>query len=78
MTYSCAVWSDSTASLDDAQAAKYELVCTKLGLKPGMRLLDIGCGWGGMVLHAAEHHGVHAVGVTISRRQADLAAKRVG
>ena len=77
MTYSCAVWTDSTTTLEEAQANKYELVCTKLGLEPGMRLLDIGCGWGGMVLHAAEHHGVHAVGVTLSQRQADLAAKRV-
>ncbi len=78
MTYSCAVWNDTTANLDEAQAEKYELVCTKLGLEPGMRLLDIGCGWGGMVLHAAQHHGVRAVGVTLSQRQADLAAKRVG
>src|SRR5262249_58309148 len=51
-------------------------VCRKLGLEPGMRLLDIGCGWGGMILHAAEHHGVHAVGVTLSKRQAELAEKR--
>src|SRR5262249_23043405 len=49
----------------------------KLGLEPGMRLLDVGCGWGSMVLHAAQHHGVHAVGVTLSREQAELAAKRV-
>jgi cyclopropane-fatty-acyl-phospholipid synthase len=77
MTYSCAVWTDSTGTLEAAQANKYELVCNKLGLEPGMRLLDIGCGWGGMILHAAQHHGVHAVGVTLSRRQAELAAKRV-
>jgi cyclopropane-fatty-acyl-phospholipid synthase len=77
LTYSCAVWRDPSISLEDAQAAKHELVCRKLGLEPGMRLLDVGCGWGGMVLHAAEHHGVRAVGITVSARQADLAAKRV-
>jgi cyclopropane-fatty-acyl-phospholipid synthase len=76
LTYSCAVWSDDTASLEAAQAAKHELICRKLDLQPGMRLLDIGCGWGAMLLHAAEHHGVRAVGVTLSRPQADLARKR--
>jgi cyclopropane-fatty-acyl-phospholipid synthase len=76
MTYSCAVWTDPSHSLEEAQANKHDLICRKLGLEPGMRLLDIGCGWGGMVLHAAEHHGVHAVGVTLSKRQADLASKR--
>jgi cyclopropane-fatty-acyl-phospholipid synthase len=77
MTYSCAVWSDDTATLEDAQWAKHELVCRKLRLEPGMRLLDIGSGWGSMVLHAAREHGVRAVGVTISRNQHDLATKRV-
>jgi cyclopropane-fatty-acyl-phospholipid synthase len=77
MTYSCAVWHDPTDTLEQAQANKYELICRKLGLEPGMRLLDVGCGWGGMVMHAARHHGVRAVGVTISRRQAELAEKRV-
>jgi cyclopropane-fatty-acyl-phospholipid synthase len=77
MTYSCAVWSDTTATLEDAQRAKHELICRKLGLRPGMRLLDVGCGWGGMLLHAAAEHGVRAVGVTLSRPQAELAAKRV-
>jgi cyclopropane-fatty-acyl-phospholipid synthase len=77
MTYSCAYYPSPDASLDEAQAAKYDLVCRKLGLAPRMRLLDVGCGWGGMVMHAAEHYGVEAVGVTISRAQADLAGKRV-
>jgi cyclopropane-fatty-acyl-phospholipid synthase len=77
LTYSCAVWPSRDATLEAAQAAKYELICRKLDLKPGMRLLDVGCGWGGMVMHAAEHHGVDAVGVTVSRRQAELAEKRV-
>jgi cyclopropane-fatty-acyl-phospholipid synthase len=77
LTYSCAVFEESTDTLETAQANKYELICKKIGLRPGMRLLDIGCGWGGMVLHAAEHHGVEAVGVTISQNQVDLAKKRV-
>ncbi|HEX6166609.1 MAG TPA: cyclopropane-fatty-acyl-phospholipid synthase family protein [Acidimicrobiales bacterium] len=76
LTYSCAVFHDAGDTLEQAQANKYELICAKLGLEPGMRLLDVGCGWGGMVLHAAEHHGVRAVGVTISKRQAELAEKR--
>jgi cyclopropane-fatty-acyl-phospholipid synthase len=77
LTYSCAVWHADTTTLEEAQANKYELICGKLDLAPGMRLLDVGCGWGGMLLHAAEHHGVEAVGVTLSKRQADLARKRV-
>ena len=76
MTYSCAVFRDPAESLEQAQANKYELICRKLGLEPGMRLLDVGCGWGGMAIHAAAHHGVRAVGVTISKRQAELAEKR--
>jgi len=77
MTYSCAVWDDPSVGLERAQAAKYELICRKLGLRPGMRLLDVGCGWGGMVLHAAKHHGVSAVGVTLSTRQVEWAGKAV-
>jgi cyclopropane-fatty-acyl-phospholipid synthase len=77
MTYSCAVFEGDDVGLDDAQEAKYELICRKLGLRPGMRLLDVGCGWGGMVMHAAKHHGVHAVGVTVSRAQQELATARV-
>ena len=77
MTYSCARFTDPERTLDEAQAAKYELVCRKLDLRPGARLLDVGCGWGGMVIHAATHHGVEAVGVTISRQQFDYARKRI-
>jgi cyclopropane-fatty-acyl-phospholipid synthase len=77
MTYSCAVWEDDTSSLAEAQANKYELICRKLALRPGMRLLDVGCGWGGMVMYAAEQYGVDAVGVTLSRRQADYATDAV-
>jgi cyclopropane-fatty-acyl-phospholipid synthase len=76
MTYSCGVWPTVGAGLETAQATKYELVCRKLGLEPGMRLLDVGCGWGGMVMHAAQHHGVHAIGITLSRRQAEWARRR--
>jgi cyclopropane-fatty-acyl-phospholipid synthase len=77
MTYSCALWTSPGATLEEAQAAKYELVCRKLGLGEGMRLLDVGCGWGGMALHAARNHGATAVGVTLSRNQAEWAAKAV-
>jgi cyclopropane-fatty-acyl-phospholipid synthase len=78
MVYSCAYWAsdDEAYTLEDAQRDKLELICRKLGLKPGMRLLDVGCGWGSLALHAAEHHGVHVVGVTLSREQADLGRKR--
>ncbi len=77
MTYSCAYFSHEGLGLDDAQTAKYDLICRKLGLRPGMRLLDVGCGWGGMALHAARHYGVEAVGITLSPQQRDLAIKRV-
>jgi cyclopropane-fatty-acyl-phospholipid synthase len=77
MTYSCAVWREPSVTLEEAQDAKYELICRKLGLRPGMRLLDVGCGWGGMALHAAARHGVQAVGVTISPNQAEWAEKAV-
>ena len=70
MTYTCAVFPTEDATLEQAQFAKYDLVCRKLGLKPGMRLLDVGSGWGGMVRHAATHYGVEVVGVTLSREQA--------
>jgi cyclopropane-fatty-acyl-phospholipid synthase len=77
MTYSCAVWPSPDSTLEEAQAAKYELICRKLGLEPTHRLLDVGCGWGGMVMHAGTHHGVEAVGVTLAKRQQEWAAKTV-
>ena len=77
MTYSCGYWDDGVSSLDNAQEAKYEHICRKLGLRPGMRLLDVGCGWGGMVIHAARHYGVDAVGITLSAAQQQLATRRV-
>lgn len=70
MTYTCAAYPDDDATLEEAQAHKHDLVCRKLGLRPGMRLLDVGCGWGQMVRHAVEHYGVSALGVTLSRQQA--------
>ena len=77
MTYSCAYFTTPDVSLDDAQRTKYDVICRKLGLRPAMRLLDVGCGWGGMVIHAAQNYGVSAVGITLSQPQADLARKRV-
>ncbi len=77
MTYSCARFVRADASLEEAQAAKYDLICRKLGLRDGMRLLDVGCGWGGMAMHAAAHYRVAAVGITLSEQQYDLARKRV-
>lgn len=77
MTYSCAVFETPHDDLAAAQANKYELVSRKLGLRPGMRLLDVGCGWGAMAVHAATNHGAHVVGVTLSNQQYDWATKRV-
>jgi cyclopropane-fatty-acyl-phospholipid synthase len=77
MTYSCAYWAKSAYELADAQRAKHDLIARKLGLRPGMRLLDVGCGWGSLVMHAAAEYGVNAVGVTISQQQAERARKRV-
>jgi len=77
MTYSCAVFDDPDDPLEVAQARKYELICAKLDLQPGERLLDVGCGWGEMLIHAARHHGVSGVGITLSRQQAELARARV-
>jgi cyclopropane-fatty-acyl-phospholipid synthase len=77
MTYSCAVWPRPDATLEEAQAAKYDPICRKLDLREGMRLLDVGCGWGGMAMHAARNHGASVVGVTVSRRQVEWAQKAV-
>lgn len=75
MSYSCAYWKEAT-DLAAAQRAKLDLVCRKLELKPGERLLEIGCGWGGLARHAAEHHGVEVHGITVSREQLKLARER--
>jgi cyclopropane-fatty-acyl-phospholipid synthase len=77
MAYTCAVFPDADASLEVAQATKFDLVCRKLGLEPGMRLLDIGCGWGGMVRHAVKYYGVTAIGATLSEQQAIFAQQRI-
>jgi cyclopropane-fatty-acyl-phospholipid synthase len=77
MTYTCACYPAEDATLEEAQAFKYDLVCRKLGLEPGMRLLDVGCGWGGMVRHATRHYGVTALGVTLSREQATWAQEAI-
>jgi cyclopropane-fatty-acyl-phospholipid synthase len=70
MAYTCAVYPRVDATLEEAQAEKFDLVCRKLDLRPGQRLLDVGCGWGGMVRHAVENYGVRAIGVTLSQQQA--------
>ena len=75
--YSCAYFRNPGMTLDDAQRAKLDYICRKLALKPGERLLDIGCGWGGLVLHATRHYGVHAVGITLSDDQHAHASARV-
>jgi cyclopropane-fatty-acyl-phospholipid synthase len=77
LTYSCALFESPGSTLEDAQTAKHELICQKLRLEPGMRLLDVGCGWGSTAIHAATNHGAEVVGVTLSRRQVELAGKRV-
>ncbi len=76
MAYSCGYWAKAT-DLDAAQRDKLDLVCRKLGLQPGMRLLDIGCGWGSLMRHAAEHYGVEVTGLTISREQAQWTQQRL-
>ncbi len=77
MAYSCGYHENSLTSLEDAQRAKLDLVCTKLGLGPGMRMLDVGCGWGSLSLHAAEHFGAHVVGVTIAAEQKKFIDARI-
>lgn len=75
MSYSCAYWHNA-AGLRDAQLKKLDMICRKLELKPGERMLEIGCGWGGLARYAAEHYGVEVVGITISKEQQKLARAR--
>lgn len=77
MVYSCGYFPTGSETLDQAQEAKLEHICRKLRLKPGERLLDIGCGWGGLVMYAAEHYGVQALGITLSKEQLEEARNRV-
>ena len=77
LVYSCGYFDSPQTTLDDAQEAKLDLICRKLRLEPGMRLLDIGCGWGSLVLHAAERYAVEAIGVTLSEAQAGWAAAEI-
>jgi cyclopropane-fatty-acyl-phospholipid synthase len=77
MAYSCAYFTHRDESLDTAQVNKFDHICRKLDLKPGDRLLDIGCGWGGLLIHAATHFGVEGEGITISQKQSELAQKRI-
>ncbi len=77
MAYTCACYPSADATLEQAQEHKFDLVARKLALAPGMRLLDVGCGWGGMVMHAARHFGVKALGVTLSEQQALWAQKAI-
>ena len=78
MTYTCAYFRDWDNDIATAQQDKLHMICRKLRLKPGERLLDIGCGWGALICHAARHYGVHATGVTLAAEQADLAREKIG
>jgi cyclopropane-fatty-acyl-phospholipid synthase len=77
MVYSCAYFATADEGLEAAQARKLDYLCRKLRLRPGERLLDIGCGWGGLVIHAARKYGVDALGITLSKKQAELANERI-
>ncbi len=77
MVYSCAFFKSSQDSLDTAQAQKLDYLCRKLRLRPGDRVLDLGCGWGSLLMHAARNYGVHAFGITLSVPQAELARERI-
>lgn len=77
MAYSCAYFNDERRTLDEAQVAKFEHICRKLMLRPGERLLDIGCGWGGLISHAVRNHGVRALGITLSHKQYEYAMSRI-
>ena len=76
MTYSCGIWSRGAETLEEAQQTKLELVCTKLALREGDRLLDVGCGWGAFAVRAAREHGAHVIGITLSEPQAERARRR--
>ncbi len=78
MAYSCAYWRDEEVGLDSAQRDKFALICAKLDLREGQRMLDIGCGWGGLLIHAAQHHGVRGVGITLSKEQQAFATEAAG
>src|SRR5207245_7562783 len=77
MIYSCAYFATPDDDLETAQEQKLEYLCRKLRLQPGQRLLDIGCGWGGLIIYAAQHYGVEADGITLSPQQAKLARERI-
>ena len=77
MVYSCAYFETADDDLDTAQVRKLDYLCRKLRLRPGERLLDVGCGWGGLIIHAAQHYGVDALGITLSENQAKLANERI-
>jgi cyclopropane-fatty-acyl-phospholipid synthase len=77
MTYSCAIFSRGAETLEEAQRVKLDLVAKKLALEPGMRVLDVGCGWGSFAIHAAQNYGVTVTGVTVSSAQAELAREKV-
>lgn len=77
LVYSCAYFEKAEATLEEAQVAKLDLICRKLRLQPGERFLDMGCGWGALICHAAQHYGVKALGVTLSERQAKYASERI-
>lgn len=77
MVYSCAYFASTDENLDSAQERKLDYICRKLRLQPGQHLLDIGCGWGGLVIYAAQHYGVDVTGITLSQPQADLANARI-
>jgi len=77
MQYSCGYFTDPNNSLDQAQFDKLDMICKKLRLQPGERFLDIGCGWGGLIFHAAQHYGVRAHGVTLSQKQLDFTTEKI-
>ncbi|HVD61462.1 MAG TPA: cyclopropane-fatty-acyl-phospholipid synthase family protein [Gemmatimonadaceae bacterium] len=77
MVYTCAYFKNATDDLATAQVAKLDHICRKLRLEPGMKFLDVGCGWGALIMHAAENYGVDAVGITLSQAQADLGRQRI-